>query len=72
MQLGGNSLMYLRKKVLFCRLFCNCFVWFTFSNEKNTLQMKWLDHNTCPMPVWMMDGLQEETTNVHDRLVIIE
>lgn len=28
-----------------------------------------MGHNTCRMPVRMMDGLQEEITNVHNRLV---
>lgn len=34
--------------------------------------MKWIDHNTSPMTVGMMDGLQEEITSVHNRLVIID
>lgn len=34
--------------------------------------MKWIDHNTCPMTVGMMDGLQEEITSVHNRLMIID
>lgn len=44
-----------------------------FSNFKkeNTLKRKWMDNNTCPLPAGMMDGLQEEIANVHNRLVII-
>lgn len=44
-----------------------------FSNFKkeNSLKRKWMDNNTCPLPVGMMDGLQEEIANVHNRLVII-
>lgn len=30
-----------------------------------------MDYNTCPLPVGMMDGLQEEIANVHNRLVIM-
>lgn len=42
----------------------------TFKKE-NTLKWEWMDNNACPLPVGMMDGLQEEIASVHNRLVII-